>query len=284
MSLIANAPIPASDLGRRVVVLVYHSIHPSKTFASATPESFEEQMVWLQEQCDVIPLEEVLTVAAGPHRSRPSVAITFDDGYADVFEHAMPVLTRLHLPATVFLMTDLIEGQPREIVRMARLQAARTAEVVGMTWTQVYEMRDEGIRFGSHGVSHVNLAQADDRTVQHEATASKERLEEKLGIAINTFAYPFGRPGRDFTPRTMRLVASCGYRRACTVNYRRVRPREHPMAIPRFAVTMDPLSMLEAKINGRLDLVGWYQEHAPVWVRRLLTPDEDAGNHLERSP
>jgi peptidoglycan/xylan/chitin deacetylase (PgdA/CDA1 family) len=268
-----RAPIPTSDPRRRVVVFLYHSIHPVKGFASATPALFEEHMEWLTQHCDIISFEEALTVARGPQHTKPSVAITFDDGYADTHEHALPLLARHGIPATFFLMAGLLDRDPSVVSRMATLQGVPPDEVAGLSWGHVLEMRDAGMTFGSHGVNHLNLAQAKDLTVTYEARTSKDRLEEKLGKEVTCFAYPFGKPKHHFTARTMRLVKSCGYEMAGTTTFRRVKPTDDPMAIPRFAVTMDSIAMLEAKVKGKLDVIGMYQQYAPAWAGRIISPE-----------
>jgi peptidoglycan/xylan/chitin deacetylase (PgdA/CDA1 family) len=276
VTAIARAPIPTPDPGRRVVVFLYHSIHPSKPFASVSPGLFETHMEWLKEHCDIIRLEEALAVASRPRRTRPAVAITFDDGYEDVHEFGLPVLARLDIPATFFLTVGLADGDPAVLSRMAALQGASLDDVAGLSWGQILEMRDAGMAFGSHGVSHVNLARAPEATVRFEATTSKDRLEERLGKEVICFAYPFGKPKYHFTSRTMQLVASSGYRFAGTVHFRGVRRADDPMAIPRFAVTMDSVEMLEAKVAGRLDFVGLYQTYTPAWAGRIISPATSA--------
>jgi peptidoglycan/xylan/chitin deacetylase (PgdA/CDA1 family) len=273
IAAMVRSPFPLSDHRRRVLVLLYHSIHPSKGFASATPDLFEEHMSWVREHCNVISIDDALTRAARPRNDKPTVAVTFDDGYADVHEYGFPVLERFEIPATIFVMVGLTDRDPAVVARIAELQGASAEEVTGLSWDQMLEMRDAGMTFGSHGLHHTNLALADDQTVGHEARASKDRLEEKLGTDVHAFAYPFGKPKHHFTKRTMQLVASCGYRIGATVNFRRVRSTDDPMAIPRFAVEMDSVEMLEAKVKGKLDLIGMYQQYAPAWAGRIISPE-----------
>jgi peptidoglycan/xylan/chitin deacetylase (PgdA/CDA1 family) len=270
---LVRAPIPTSDMGRRVVVLLYHSIHPSKPFASATPALFKEHLAWIQDHCDVVRFEDSLAVASGPRRDRPRVAIAFDDGYADGHTHALPELVERGVQATFFLTLGMMERDPAVIARMAQLQAATAEEVESLSWTQVLEMQQAGMTFGSHGAHHLNLALADDETVRREARGSKDRLEDGLGADVSCFAYPFGKPKVHYTRRTMDLVAACGYRVAGTTTYRRVRSTDDPMAIPRISITHDPIEMLEAKVRGRLDLIGLYQSYAPAWASRVISPE-----------
>jgi len=87
----------------RVVVLCYHSVHATDPTASATPELFGRHLRWLREHCEVTPFRRVMDVVHDRPASRPAVAITFDDGYADNFECAFPVLNQYGLSATFFL-------------------------------------------------------------------------------------------------------------------------------------------------------------------------------------
>jgi peptidoglycan/xylan/chitin deacetylase (PgdA/CDA1 family) len=159
---------------------------------------------------------------------------------------------------------------------MAQLQESSRDAVRGLTWTQILEMRDAGMAFGCHGIHHLNLALASDDVVRGEATTSKQRLEERLGADVTLFAYPFGKPKHHFTARTSDIVASCGFHLAATTTFGRVRPTTDPMALPRIAVTMDSVEMLQAKVKGKLDLIGTYQRRTPSWAARVISPETTA--------
>jgi peptidoglycan/xylan/chitin deacetylase (PgdA/CDA1 family) len=267
-----RAPIPTNP-GRRVVVLLYHSVHRSKAFASATPELFREHLDWINQHCDVFPFEGSLATAGGARADRPRVALAFDDGYADVHEHAFPALVDRGIHATFFITVGMLERDQGVVARMAHLQNATEDEVAGLSWSQVLEMQQAGMAFGSHGIHHVNLAEIGDETVRREARDSKSRLEDGLGAEVSCFAYPFGKPKLHYTARTMDVVAASGYLVAGTTTYRGVRPTDDPMEIPRISITNDPVEMLQAKILGRLDLIGLYQLYAPAWASRVISPE-----------
>src|SRR3989442_1139157 len=90
--MLARAPRLKRDQTPRVVVLSYHSVHPAAGFRSATPALFRRHLHWIQEHCDVVPFGRVHEVALRPHGIKPTVAITFDDGYADNYTYAFPAL------------------------------------------------------------------------------------------------------------------------------------------------------------------------------------------------
>ena len=94
----------------RVVVLCYHSVHPLGGFPSSTsPKLFERHMRWLSEECDLIPFTRAWDERSRPNRSRPAVAVTFDDGFAGNHSYALPTLLRHEIPATFFVTNGLID-------------------------------------------------------------------------------------------------------------------------------------------------------------------------------
>ena len=262
---------------RRVVVLCYHSIHPSKGFASADPGRFDEHLAWLGEHTDVVPFEQAVAAAqGGTTSSRPAVTITFDDGYADNHQYALPALTRHGLTADFFLTAGLVERDPPVLQRFLRERSAPLEDVHPLEWPAIREMRDAGMRFGSHTWSHPNLARLDDASVTRELRRSKEHLEHRLGQAVTTLAYPYGKPGQHVSATAVGLAAQAGYEHAAAVVFRGVSADEHPLSIPRFFVTRDSIELLERKVLGRLDALGWWQERSPTWARRLVSPEDFA--------
>jgi peptidoglycan/xylan/chitin deacetylase (PgdA/CDA1 family) len=274
-TLLANLPTKAAHADERVVVLCYHSIHPSNHFASATPELFEQHIRWLRAHCDIIPFAQTLERRDEGNGGRPAVAITFDDGYVDNHAQALPILVSAGAHATFFITTGLIDRDERVIARLKRLWNAPAEEMVGMTWLQVIELRDAGMDIGAHTVTHPNLGDLSEQAVSFELSRAKQLLEDHLRQRIVSLAYPFGVPQRNFSQQTMRLARDVGYERAAAILYRNIRSFDHEMAIPRLAVTGDSIAMLKAKIQGKLDPFGFYQEHAPRWVVSILSHSHD---------
>ncbi len=253
-------------------MLCYHAVHPTKPFASVTPAQFEQHLAWLKAHCDVIPFEETLAAARTRTSTRPAVALTFDDGYADNYEHAFPLLQQHGLSATFFLTLGLLEDDPAVTARFCTLRQAPAEEIRPLTWAQVEEMRYAGQAFGAHTYSHPNLARLGPAAALAELQRAKDGLTQRLGEAITTMAYPFGKPDRHFTSETMRLAEEAGYEQAAAVLFRRVLPTDSPFSVPRFFVTTGEVQALKDQVAGAWDLVGFWQEKAPAPLARLVSP------------
>ena len=262
---------------RRVVVLCYHSVHPSKGFASATPATFTAHIDWLAEHCRLVPLRDVPRWAAGTDPvERPVVAITFDDGYMDNYEHAFPLLADRGVPSTVFVTAGLLEHDPDVVERMKMLRESGYDAVQPLEWWQARAMRAGGVEIGAHTYSHPNLATLGRAAARAELARSKEILEQRLGEPVSSMAYPFGKPGRHFTAETVALVEELGYEYACAVLFRGARRSDSRFRIPRFFVRHDSIEELRAKVLGAWDPIGVWQEKGPLWLARRVSPRDFA--------
>jgi len=258
----------------RVVVLCYHSIHPTLPFASASPDRFRSHLEWLGETCDVVPLADVPRLAREGKKGRPVVALTFDDGYRDNATYALPLLQEAGLTATFFLTVGLIEGNPDVVGRFARLRGASSEDVAGITWSEAAELLAAGHDVGSHTLGHRVLGRLGRDDAREELARSREALEERLGLPVTLLAYPFGKPGAHFTAATQELARGAGYTLATAAVSRGVRASDSPFAVPRFFASGDGVDAIAAKVRGSWDWLGLWQEHAPGWLVRRLSPED----------
>jgi peptidoglycan/xylan/chitin deacetylase (PgdA/CDA1 family) len=209
------------------VILTYHSISEGDTPLQIAPGLFAEQMQWLHDNVHVAALAEVVgTLTDRKPLPERTVALTFDDGFADFHSAAAPVLRRLTVPATIFLPTGLCGKTTKwpgheEWVSQHPL----------LDWPQVTELAQQGFSFGSHSISHPVLPDLPEGEVKCEVADSKTDLNERTGQAVEFFAYPFGR----WSP-TVRAIAQQHYRGACSTGAGVVQPDADTFALPRVDV------------------------------------------------
>jgi peptidoglycan/xylan/chitin deacetylase (PgdA/CDA1 family) len=181
--------------GRLPVVLTYHAI------GVADIQSFNRQMKELARRA-------VAVFADFPLKPVPqlSVAVTFDDGFQNVFDHALPILAKHGIPATVFIPTGCLgiepEWMPENSGRRAavgRVVSARTLEVVNF----------ERVKLGSHTVTHPRLAELAIANVEVELAMSRRKLEDITSVPIKMLSLPYG----SFTTDVIAAALRVGYGR-----------------------------------------------------------------------
>ncbi len=180
------------------IALMYHRVCEQPGPLNVCPSTFERQMEWLA-GCGrpVLTLEE----AAVEGFSTRSVVLTLDDGFVDNHTHALPILRRHGLAATLFLVSGAVGG-------MAEWHDEPDAPM--LSWPQVREMAGEGIEIASHTQTHLDLRDAGAARVEEELVDSKADIEARIEREVSSFAYPYGYTGSDSSDALMRA----GYSRA----------------------------------------------------------------------
>ena len=187
---------PAIDQTSEVIVLGYHRFEKKvrRPDTEITPEAFEAQMKELQDKkIPAIKMQDFLAWKRGEKAIPPrGVIITIDDGYKSTYEVAWPILKKYDFPFTLFIYTEGIKG-------------GKYGGGEAMSWDQLAEMRDAGVDIQAHSATHQDLRKPYDKSTRRklnpeeynvwldsEVAGSKATLEQKLGIRVNCFAFPFG--------------------------------------------------------------------------------------------
>jgi len=196
--------------------------------------------------------------------------MSFDDGYADNYKHVFPLLLDHGVSATFFVTAGYVDGDPVALARFQHLRRVPLAELEPLTWSQLREMAEAGMEVGCHTLSHPSLRHLADEDVEPELARSKALIEERLNQPVLGFAYPFGKPGFTYGHREVQAVERMGYSYAVTTVHRDVRPGDSRWQLPRLAV--GSRFLLQEQVSGLWDCVGTYNERAPIWLARALSP------------
>jgi len=239
----------------RVPILMYHSIgdrtlrrHPYYE-TSTSPRVFAEQMKHLRDSgYRALDLDEAIRSFELGENLAKRVVITFDDGLRDFYTTAYPILKEYNFSATMFLPTGFISDK-------ATKQAGKDC----MTWSEVRELRLNGIRFGSHTVSHPQLRLLAAREIAEETGRSKQIIEDKIGSPVTSFSYPFAFPQADgaFTQGLRDILEKHGYQNGVSTVIGTAQARHDRFFLPRLPVnSFDDLLFFRAKLEGAYD---WLQ-------------------------
>lgn len=221
-------------MSARISILMYHQVGdfpPMKAHRSTYCDArrFAGQMAYLHRfGYRALRMDEVLECLRGDRPVPPrAVALTFDDGYENFYEHAFPALQRYGFPATVYLIAGLIGRDAQWFAADGR------ATPPLMTADRVRQLRRAGIDFGSHGLSHVKLAEVDRARMRDEIARSKVELESLLDEEVRHFCYPYG----SHDPEVVESARTAGYRSAVTCVRAAAVPGMDPLALPRKAIS-----------------------------------------------
>jgi peptidoglycan/xylan/chitin deacetylase (PgdA/CDA1 family) len=222
-------------VANRISILMYHQVgefRPMKKHRAGYCDHrrFATQMAYLASfGYRVLDLDRVLTCLRGDLPIPPrAVALTFDDGYADFIRYALPVLQRHGFPATVYAVSGLV-GQRAEWLR----EDPKRVIPELMSAAQLREIQSSGIRIGSHTASHPRLAGMSRDRQTRELSESKATLEDLLGERVEHLCYPYG----SFDLDAVRAGAEAGYVSATTCLRGPAEPSDHPLALPRKAIS-----------------------------------------------
>lgn len=284
-------PRATRRLRNAAVVLCYHNVVSDESVGMVGTglhigqARFRDQMRWLAAHYTVIPLRELnARIRAGKSLMR-TAAVSFDDGYRGVFDHAWPVLEELRLPATVFVVTEApasaepfwwdhpdaerqassessqhrlgeLRGDGRLILQEIGATAPCNAPLATRpaSWDVIRAAARAGLDLGVHSATHRTLPRLNDEELRTEIVDSRETLARHSGVTADLFAYPYGL----WDQRVRSATKAAGYAMALSLNPILISPHADPWAVPRVNI---PAGISDSAFQAWI--AGWSPRRMP---------------------
>ncbi len=255
-----NIDFSVSTTPNAAILLYHHVSSSTPASTSISPEAFKSHMEYLDAHHTVVSLQDV--VSAIQHNTtlpENAVAITFDDGYANILDNAHPILADLGFPYTVFINPDEIGVGPKQL-----------------TWEQVIAMHNDGVVFANHTLDHLHMLNGEQamgerawlEKVWQNVESAEKKIEDKLDISLKYLAYPFG----EYNTALANKLKAEGY-----IGFGQhsgaVGPSSDMQALPRFpaAGPYANLATLKTKLNSLAMPVTQSSHKDPRMTARNLT-------------
>jgi peptidoglycan/xylan/chitin deacetylase (PgdA/CDA1 family) len=260
----------------RATVLLYHRVATSGVDAdphgqAISPTTFERHMQLLKRRYHVEPLATIVNQLPGAEYRDRTVAVTFDDGYADTLTEASPIASRCDVPLTVFVTVEPVDGgffwwdelaarlsqqaaggetylslhaQLRQLAAPERRAALdevgseppHNATARPLSTAELRELAGlPGTVVGAHTLTHPTLSALPREQQLHELQAGRAELEALIGAPVRLLSYPFGKK-RDVTDETTHLAEQAGYAAAFMSVAGRIVPSSPRYRLPRLSV------------------------------------------------
>lgn len=210
--LIFASRLNAMALRNTAVIVAFHRIQDTDDSVplTTTVDMFERYCRFFMRHFQVISLPDLVHRLERGLALNRELVITFDDGYRANFEYAAPVLERLSLPATFFVVTQWIGT---DVVPWWDKQQG--VHHRWMTWDDVRSLQRKGFDVGAHTRTHVDLGKVSGGAAREEILGARLDLERQLGGSVESFAYPYG--GRNnLTEANGEMVRAAGFRSCCS--------------------------------------------------------------------
>lgn len=196
-----------------VSVLFYHRVADCYPNDWTMPRAkFAAQIRWLRSHFDLVSLEEAQQRIAPKRNCRPTACITFDDGYAENCDFAIPLLLEEKIPFTYFVSTNHVFGN-----RPFPHDVAAGQPLPPNTLSQLRDMVAAGVEIGAHNRNHIHLGNVSNSELTDEIVGSKHDLEQSLEQEVRYFAFPYGQPA-DLSTAAFQIAYNAGYRGVCSAH------------------------------------------------------------------
>ncbi len=283
---------PAGESGHLSIFIFHRVLQDRDPLLPWEPDGqqFDWMVGLITRAYQVLPLVEAAQRLSAGILPRSAAAITFDDGYADNYLAAMPILRKYGATATFFIATSYLDGGRMwndDVIETARRLPAGTVDLsefglglhavsdvasrvrcyekilsqlkyeepikriaiacdlarsrgisdqsdLMMSTSQLRALRDGGMQIGAHTMTHPILQSVDDQTAMAEIASGKSRLEQVLDQVVDSFAYPNGRPGKDYADKHVEMVRAAGFVAAVSTSTELSSQNTDSLQLPRF--------------------------------------------------
>lgn len=194
-----------------VQILFYHRVadeFPNDWTMST--RTFAKQIDWLRQRFDFVSMAEAQSRIASGRNFRPTVCITFDDGYADNMRFAVPLLLKHRIPITYFVATDFVLNRnpfPHDV--------AAGRPLAPNSLDELRQLARAGVDIGGHTRSHADAGRLSHESLVDEIAGSKRVLEESLDCEVHHFAFPYGLHA-NLSGGAFRVALDAGYDGVCS--------------------------------------------------------------------
>ena len=276
----------------KLSIVIYHRVlaEPDLLTGEGGIAQFERGLSYLTNNFNILPLSEAVNKLRNGTLPSRAACITFDDGYADNAEIALPILQKHGVTATFFIASGFLDGgrmwndtviesvrrakgdtldlnaiglgnhaiatleQRRETLnllidklkylphgarasqvdKLSTIIAADLPDNLMMTSAQVRQLHDAGMEIGGHTLTHPILASIDDAAARTEIAEGKAKLEAIIDTPLRLFAYPNGKPGKDYLSAHVRMIKDAGFEAAVSTAWGAARQDSDMFQLPRF--------------------------------------------------
>jgi len=233
-------------------ILLYHRVADVKDdphLLSVSVRNFKDQITWLKKNFQILSLLQLVNQIKSHTLDSKSVCVTFDDGYADNFYNALPILKQFHIPATIFVTSGMIGKKipfywDTNMNKNDQGRALNKIELIKLA-------KEPLIKIGSHTITHPHLTALSVMDQEKEIAESKIKLENIIKKTIKGFSYPFGTK-KDYSKETVSTVKKTGYKYACANFCHSVVESSDPYVLPRIIVRNWPIKIFIKKMRKLL--------------------------------
>jgi len=220
-------------LRNTAVIVAFHRVRDTQVPEGLTVSvaMFEEYCKFFKQHFNVVPLRDIVDKLERGAKLNRELAITFDDGYRDNFENAAPVLEKLGLPATFFVVT---QWMGTDVVPWWDEQQG--VRYPWMTWEQVRSLHQRGFELGAHTRTHADLGTVTDADAKDQIQGARRELQEFLSAPVELFAYPYGKRA-NLAETNRHLVRGSGFRCCCSCFGGLIVPGTDPFDLPRVPIS-----------------------------------------------